>query len=137
MCWLIPLLFLAAPLCAETLTVSRVIRPQEVLSAADILIAETPIAGAMTDPARAIGMEVKQAVYPGRPLYEGNLTPPAVIGRNDLCTLVYRSDGLEIRSEGRALDRAAEGDIIRVMNLESKMIVSGVATGIGIVEVKP
>jgi flagellar basal body P-ring formation protein FlgA len=47
------------------------------------------------------------------------------IERNQLVTLIYLSGGLAISTEARALARGAEGDAVRVMNLNSRNTVTG------------
>ena len=62
---------------------------------------------------------------PDAPLRPEDLGAPALVERNQIVSLVYRSGGLVILADGRALARGAEGDVIRVMNLASKTTVSG------------
>jgi flagella basal body P-ring formation protein FlgA len=59
-----------------------------------------------------------------------------VVERNAIVPLVFRRGGLSIQSEGRALDRAGDGDVVRVMNLSSRQTVTGVATASGAVVVQ-
>jgi flagella basal body P-ring formation protein FlgA len=47
----------------------------------------------------------------------------------------YASGGLHIITEGRTLDRAAAGELVRVMNLASKQTVTGTVAEDGSVEV--
>lgn len=51
--------------------------------------------------------------------------PPAIIDRNQIVPLIFERAGLRINSEGRSLMRAGPGDIIRVMNLSSRLTVTG------------
>ena len=54
---------------------------------------------------------------------------PALVERNAVVRMSYRSGPLRIVTEGRALDRAAAGEPVRVMNLTSKQTVTGVGGG--------
>ena len=72
-----------------------------------------------------IGLETRVALYPGQPIKLGDVGPAAVVVRNDAVTMVYAAGGLTIITEGRALDRAAIGERVRVMNLDSRTIVMG------------
>jgi flagella basal body P-ring formation protein FlgA len=47
------------------------------------------------------------------------------VDRNQMVSLVFRSSGLTILTEGRALDRGGVGDVIKVMNLASRTTVTG------------
>jgi len=69
-------------------------------------------------------MEARVALYAGRPIRQGDVGPPAVVDRNQIIPLVYMRSGVMISTEGRALDRAGPGDLIRVMNLSSRSTVT-------------
>lgn len=117
-------LSLALPAQAETIVPLRTIPAQRVITAADIETSDLVIPGAISDPAGVIGMEARVALYPGRPILPGDLALPATVERNAILPLVYSSGNLHIATEGRALDRAAPGDVIRVMNLASRTTVT-------------
>lgn len=116
----------AAPALAETLLASRTIRAGEVLAPGDVTRAAQPTPGGLSDPAQAIGMEARVALYAGRPLRAGDLGPPALVERNQIVILSYRQGGLQITTEGRALGRAGAGEPVRVMNLSSRNTVTAV-----------
>lgn len=118
------LMLLAAPAAAEIVVPVRTIAPQTVIAAEDLALSDAVVPGAVADPALAIGLEARVALYPGRPIRPGDLAPPAVVERNALLPLIYRSGGLLITAEGRALDRAGAGELIRVMNLASRATVT-------------
>jgi flagella basal body P-ring formation protein FlgA len=48
-----------------------------------------------------------------------------VVERNQIVPISFLSGGLAIKAEGRALARGGVGDVIRVMNLQSRTTVSG------------
>ncbi|SMX40349.1 flagellar basal body P-ring formation chaperone FlgA [Octadecabacter ascidiaceicola] len=126
---------LAAPVSADTIVAARTIPARSLIGADDVLIRDVDIAGALTTPDLAIGKETRVALYAGRPIRAGDIGPPAVIERNQIITLVYQRGGVVISTEGRALDRAGPGDVIRVMNLASRSTVSAQidATGTALV----
>jgi len=126
MTWRLLLLMLAAagPVSAEALVPNRTIPARTVIQPGDIGVSDLVVPGAMVDPAAVIGMETRVALYPGRPIVAADLALPATVERNAVLPLVYASAGLLITTEGRALDRAAPGDVIRVMNLESRTTVT-------------
>ena len=70
-------------------------------------------------------MEARVALYAGRPIRRGDVRPPALIGRNDLVELVYRTRGLEIVAAGRSLARGGVGEKITVLNTSSRRRVLG------------
>lgn len=128
------LLLLASPAGADTVVAARTIRAQEIIGPADLALDEATVAGGLSDPAPLIGQEARTALYAGRPVRVADVGPPALVERNAIVPLVYHRDGLRITTEGRALDRAGEGEVIRVMNLASHATVTarldaaGVAT---------
>lgn len=129
---LVPLAVLAAwPSLADTLVAATTIRGSETIGPDDVSIQPGSTPGALISPADAVGMEARVNLYPGRPIRPADLRPPAVIGRNDVVTLHYSDGGISIVTEGRALDRAAVGERLRVLNLTSRATVTAIATGPG------
>ncbi len=128
-------LFLAQVAAADALLANRAIPSRSVITALDIRPSEHSVPGAYTDPAEVIGMEARVTIYPGRPIRRGDLMAPAVVERNQIVSLQYATNGLFIETEGRALGRAGIGDLIRVMNLNSRTTVTGRVGPSGIVEV--
>lgn len=126
----------AVPALADVLVPTRTIRAREIVTAEDLTVKAAEVPGALTRPEEAIGKEARLALYPGRPVRPGDLAPPAIVGRNDLVTLVFTRGGLRIVAEGRALDRAAAGESLRVMNLASRVTVIGRALADGTIEVQ-
>ncbi|MFP4570785.1 flagellar basal body P-ring formation chaperone FlgA [Rhodosalinus sp.] len=127
----------APPLTAETLIATRLIRAQEVIGPGDVILAEGEVPGALTDPAAAVGREARIALYPGRPVMRGQTAAPALVERNQIVSVVYSRGGLKVTAEARALSRAAEGEPVRVMNLSSRMSVTGTVAPDGSVRVNP
>lgn len=115
---------------------TRTLRANHVIAAEDLTPGTQPARpGFVTHPDEAIGMEARVTLYTGRPIPLSGLGPPALVERNQLVTLIFRQNGLEIRAEGRALGRAALEDAVRVMNLASRTTVTGHVTGPGVITV--
>lgn len=121
---LIILLF-ASPVMAESVIATRTIRAQTVIGPDDLTLVAAGLPGAVSDTATAIGLEARVAIYAGRPVRLADLGPPTLVQRNQVVALVYLAGGLAISTEGRALARGSEGDVIRVINLASRTTVSG------------
>ena len=64
-----------------------------------------------------------------------DLAKPDLVQRDQSVTLIYESTGLFLTIRGKALEGGTEGDVVSVMNLQSKRTVSGVVTGRGQVSV--
>ena len=75
------------------------------------------------------GKEVKRTIYAGKPFTLSDLGSPTVIKRNAIITIEFSRGPLVITTDGRALDPGGVGDIVRVMNLSSKTIVSATVAG--------
>ncbi|MCF2905961.1 flagellar basal body P-ring formation protein FlgA [Octadecabacter sp. CECT 8868] len=123
---------LAGPVISDTVVAARTLPARTLIGPEDILLRDTNVVGAIDQPELAIGRESRVALYAGRPIRLGDIGPPAVIERNQIVMLVYRRNGISISTEGRALDRAGPGDLIRVMNLSSRATVSAVIDDNGI-----
>lgn len=123
---------------AEVLVTTRTLRATTTIGSGDVALINSHAApGSATSPEQAIGMEARVTLYSGRPIPLASLAPPAMVERNQPVQLVFTEGGLNIRAEGRALGRAGEGELVRVMNLASRSTVSGRVTGPGTVEVTP
>ena len=123
------------PAHGDSMVATHTIRAQTVLTAEDFTLVQAEIVGALTDPALAIGMEALVTLYAGRPIKADDLGLATVVERNQTVTLVYRTGGLSILTEGRALSRGRPGDLIKVMNLASRATVMGTVGQDGMVDV--
>ena len=121
---------------AEIVVPTRTIRAKEIIVASDLELTNTEVDGVVMDPGLLIGQEARVALYPGRPIRETDVGPPAIVDRNDLVVLVFNRQPLSITAEGRALGRGAAGDRIRVMNLSSRTTVTGHIRPDGQIEVR-
>ena len=118
-------LLLTSPALAESVVAARTIPAQAVIGPEDVTLVDAPLDGAMNDPSDAVGQEARVAIYAGKPVRSSDLGPPTLVQRNQLVPLIYRSGGLAISTEGRALARGSVGEVIRIMNLGSRTTVSG------------
>ena len=122
--WII-LCLLPFPALADAVVTNRVIKAGQVIEAQDISIVQADIPGAITDPAQIAGQEARVALYPGRPIRDGQVGPPAIVDRNQVVPLSYVTPTMSISTSGRALDRGGVGDLIFVLNLSSRNRVQG------------
>jgi flagellar basal body P-ring formation protein FlgA len=118
-------LLVAGPVAAESLVATRTIRAQAIIAADDLTLVAAEVPGALTDPAGVVGLEARVTIYAGRPVRLSDLGSAALIERNQVVPLIYLAGGLAISTEGRAMARGGEGDVIRVINLASRTTVSG------------
>jgi flagella basal body P-ring formation protein FlgA len=119
----------------ETLPVAVTLRSLargEVVRAADVTIEHRPKADfregapAATDPA---GLALRHQVRAGQPLRAADLMRPEIVQRNETVTLIYEAPGLTLTMRGKALDPGAQGDVVSVLNSQSRRTVQGTVAG--------
>ena len=119
----------------ETLPVAVTLRSLargEVVRAADVTIEHRPKADfregalAATDPA---GLALRHQVRAGQPLRASDLMRPEIVQRNETVTLIYEAPGLTLTMRGKALDPGAQGDVVSVLNSQSRRTVQGTVAG--------
>ncbi|WP_439104398.1 flagellar basal body P-ring formation chaperone FlgA [Celeribacter marinus] len=132
---LVATLALPASAHADTLVAARNIRAQTLLSADDLKVVGGDIAGTLISVEEAVGLEAKGMLYAGRPIRITDVGAPALIERNAIVPLHFTQGSLTISADARSLSRAGIGDTVRVMNLSSKTIVTGIVGPNGAVHV--
>jgi flagella basal body P-ring formation protein FlgA len=122
----------------EAAVLARGVDGKEVLKASDVIIERRPKSEVGTDVAsrdRAVGMQVRRQLRAGQALRLADLSKPDLVTRDQAVTLVYESAGLYLTIRGKAIENGTEGDVVNVLNLQSKRTVSGIVVGRGQVSV--
>jgi flagellar basal body P-ring formation protein FlgA len=60
---------------------------------------------------------------------------PELVKRDDTVTIVYQTPGIMLTTRGKAVESGAEGDLIGVLNFQTKRTIQGIVTGPGRVEI--
>jgi flagellar basal body P-ring formation protein FlgA len=120
---------------AQTVVAAHTIRNKAVITFEDIVLLDTESKGSIGELELVAGMEARTILYQGRPIRPQDIGPPALIERNQIVSIVYKDGSLVIMTEGRALNRGGLGDRVRVLNLSSKMAVTGTVESSGKVKV--
>ena len=116
-----------------SLVATEVIKAGSILSEANTESED----GALSEDDRALlGREVRRTVYKGRNIDPANTRAPRLVARNQTVTVKYRSNGLEITLNGRAMADGGAGETVSVMNLQSRKLISGQIMPGGWVSVK-
>jgi len=121
----------------ETVAVTVLTRPMqrnETIKSSDLATERRPKSEVGSDAARhdaAIGMQARQALRSGQVLRNSDLAKPDLVVRDQGVTLIYRAAGIYLTARGKALDTGTEGDVVSVLNLQSKRVVAGTVTGRG------
>lgn len=84
---------------------------------------------------QVVGQELRRPMASEQGFALVDLGPPSIVQKNALVTLLLESPGISLTAQGRALEAAARGGAVPVMNLASRSIVEGVAVAPGRVRV--
>jgi flagella basal body P-ring formation protein FlgA len=74
-------------------------------------------------------MQARRQLRAGQPLKLADIGKPDLVLRDQNVTLTYETAGLYLTIRGKAMENGAEGDVVSVLNLQSKRTVSGVVIG--------
>ncbi|MEM7567306.1 MAG: flagellar basal body P-ring formation chaperone FlgA [Pseudomonadota bacterium] len=114
------------------LVLTRQMGRGEVLEMSDLAFAEIPRprhGQAVPAPEEAIGFAVTRGLKAGDALLAADLMRPVVMERGAPVTLVHRTGRMILTARGSALKSARIGDIIEVLNTQSRRIVQARVTG--------
>src|SRR6185369_4198360 len=73
----------------------------------------------------------RNTLQAGRLLRAGDVMKPELVARNETVTLIYEVPGIVLTIRGKAADSGAEGDVISVLNEQSKRTAQGTIVGPG------
>jgi flagella basal body P-ring formation protein FlgA len=123
----------------EAAILTRNVERADVLKSSDIIVERRPKLEVGNDAAArgsAVGMQVRRPMHAGQALRIADLAKPDLVQRDQGVTVIYQSAGLYLTTRGKALDSGTEGDVVNVVNLQSKRTVTGVVTGRGQVTIQ-
>lgn len=80
-------------------------------------------------------LQVKQNLPANRVLNSSNLEARELIKSGQKVTIILKFKGLQVKSNGEALQSASEGDLIKVRNTKSRKIIQGIVSADGQVQV--
>ena len=119
----------------EVATLARSIERGELLRSADVVLERRPRAeigrDILPDREQVLGLAARSPLQAGRPLRVADLMKPELVQRNETVMLVYEVPGITLTVRGKATEGGAEGDVISVLNEQSKRTVQGVVVGPG------
>jgi flagella basal body P-ring formation protein FlgA len=118
----------------EAAVLTRNVERNDVLKSSDLITERRPKAEVGGDAAtrtRALGMQMRRQLRAGQAIKVADLGKPDLVQRDDNVTLIYESTGLYLTVRGKAVEAGTEGDVVNVLNLQSKRTVSGVVIGRG------
>jgi len=120
---------------APAVVLARPLSRGETVRAADLMVerrAKSELTGdTLSLPAEALGLAARQPLRAGVPLRRNDLVKAEIVRRDEAVTLIYEAPGITLTVRGKALDGGAEGDLINVLNAQSKRTIQGVVSGPG------
>ena len=81
--------------------------------------------------------ECRPAASSAPAIRTADLVKPDLVQRDQNVVLVYEAPGIYLTMRGKALDNGTEGDVVNVMNVQSKRTLSGTVIGRGQVSISP
>lgn len=125
----------AVPVLSRRVTSGSEIRPGDI----DTMRVRANLVGrgVVLSPDEIVGMSPRHMIAPQALIRAHEVEPFLLVARNSRVTMTYRTDTMRLSVAGRALDDGAEGDVVRVENLNSKKTVDATVVGSGHVTVTP
>lgn len=115
------------------------VAPGETISRSDIEWMQVPAgrysSGYIDQINDLIGQTPRRSLLIGAPIRASDISKPEAVSKNGLITMVAQAPGMTITATGRALEGGSIGDVIQVMNLQSKKTIQATITGPGLVQV--
>jgi flagella basal body P-ring formation protein FlgA len=124
---------------AETLTYVHNLQAGDLVQAQDLSWSRTADAplDAPRDPDAVIGMAARRPIREGQAVSLRDVAAPMVIKKDDMISVAFNLDGVNVALEAKALENAVVGQPLSVMNLLSKKVIQAVASGPGQAVVGP
>jgi flagella basal body P-ring formation protein FlgA len=119
----------------------RPISKGEILRADDLETARLKMDQAPADIAAArdalVGKAAVRGLRAGHPVFTRDVERPLLVAKDSLVTLVLQESHMRLTARGKALDSGSRGDVVRIVNEQSKQVVEGTVVAAGQVAVKP
>jgi len=113
----------------------------QVLKASDLAVERRPKAAststALIAVAQAEGLSAKHALRAGQVIRQADVAKPELVGRGETVTIMFQVPGIMVTVLGKASDSGALGDVISVVNVQSKHTIQATVIGPGRVSVNP
>jgi len=123
----------------ETVVPTREIAQGQVLRVSDLAIERRPKTSSssttLTTIDQAQGLSAKHALRTGQVIRQADVAKPELVGRGETVTIVFQVPGIVLTIVGKAAEPGALGDVISVLNVQSKHTVQATVIGPGRVSV--
>lgn len=119
----------------EAVVLTRALAQNDVLKASDLTIERRPKAEVTSTTIlkvdQAMGLAARRALRPGQAIRQADLMKPEVVRRDETVTIIYEVPGIVLTVRGKAMESGAQGDLINVMNVQSKRTLQATVVGPG------
>ncbi len=82
-----------------------------------------------------IGKEATRSLPAGKPIARSSVREPVLVRRGDVVTVIVRAAGIQVRTQARARDNGAHGELVAVESLEDRKTFFAQVSGVRSVEV--
>ena len=111
----------------------------EVVGANDVRMVRVPASrlrpGAAQRAEQVVGQAMRRPAGAEQPLLLADVSAPLAVERGAVVTMIYEVPGMQLTAQGRAMEGAARGAPVPVMNLASRTVVEAVVIAPGRVRV--
>ncbi|MBR0680759.1 flagellar basal body P-ring formation protein FlgA [Roseomonas eburnea] len=121
-------------LAARRIAVGEVVRPGDIEERR--IRAERVRPGTAQRAEEVIGRQMRRPIGTDLPFMLVDLVAPVVVAKNQPVLMLLEAPGLALTAQGRAMEAAALGEVLPVMNLASRSVVEAEAIGPGRVRVR-
>lgn len=112
---------------------SRSIRKGQIISRSDIKLTELSLRKLGSDVIenidQIIGQAAKRNLRQNQPIKASELRAPIMIPKGTMVTVSLKANGISLSGTGRALEDGSQGEVIRVLNLQSKRTLEASVVG--------
>ena len=99
----------------------------QVVTMQDLMAVRLPISKLrgkfFEDPKQVIGLAAKRTLRAGKVIFASDVSRPVIVKRGNRVLIVAASENLRITVPGIVEQKGAEGDFVRVRNLDSKKVI--------------
>jgi len=117
----------------EVPVLTRQILPGEVIRASDIDTIPARAAqmrrDTILDASDLVGKSPRRTLRQGRPIAMNDVQAPVLVPNRGMVTILLQRPRMTLTAKGRAMQDGADGDVIRVANVQSNTVIEAVVVG--------
>lgn len=119
---------LEIPVLNTGLSKDQIIEPQHIRM--EKISANSLNRSTILDPNALIGQSIKMgSVIPLRPVMAYQVQAPILVKKGALVSISFKTDTMELNTQGQALENGGLGEVIRVTNPQTKNVIQGTIDG--------